>query len=204
MNALELWHLKNYCKKHSLDIQEIDKTLTYSENLQRLEKFVIPDFEELAQAYARTYEDWEKSLTIGDKAGVPDSALATFPEVQQIRIKAVMKYSFRLFKIKPRFKIKDRFKATRKINDIIKGYIDLCAGCPFAENCRARVKLEISRYVIKAYGTTTALMMVLDRLEGHKIRFQIVRLRMRTKGLTWVSGKGWVKKWENAYAVHMN
>lgn len=36
MNALELWTLKKLCKKHELDYQEIDNSLTYSENKQHL------------------------------------------------------------------------------------------------------------------------------------------------------------------------
>jgi len=36
MIALELWTLKKLCKKHGLDYQEIDNSLTYSENKQHL------------------------------------------------------------------------------------------------------------------------------------------------------------------------
>ena len=33
---LQLWHLKRLCRKYSIDIQEIDNSLTYSENKQHL------------------------------------------------------------------------------------------------------------------------------------------------------------------------
>jgi len=36
MNALQLWHLKRFCDQHELDYQEIDNTLSYSENKDHL------------------------------------------------------------------------------------------------------------------------------------------------------------------------
>lgn len=36
MNNLELRHLKRYCDKYGIDYQEIDNSITYSENKQHL------------------------------------------------------------------------------------------------------------------------------------------------------------------------
>lgn len=36
MNRLELWRLKQLCKERSLDVQEIDDSLTYWENKKHL------------------------------------------------------------------------------------------------------------------------------------------------------------------------
>ena len=50
MYPLELWLLKKFCDKYSIDYQEIDKTLTYWENKKHLQSLVIdiPTYEPLA------------------------------------------------------------------------------------------------------------------------------------------------------------
>ena len=46
MIALELWHLKRICDKYGLDYQEIDNTLTYSENKEHLVSLIEVKVEE--------------------------------------------------------------------------------------------------------------------------------------------------------------
>lgn len=43
MNRLEMYHLVKFCRKHELDVQLIDNTLTYSENKKYLVS-QIPNF----------------------------------------------------------------------------------------------------------------------------------------------------------------
>jgi len=40
LNSLQIWRLKHLCDVHRLDPQEIDNTLTYSENKKHLESLV--------------------------------------------------------------------------------------------------------------------------------------------------------------------
>lgn len=44
MNNLQLKYLKNFCRKHGLDEQLIDSTLTYGENSGYL-KSLVPNFD---------------------------------------------------------------------------------------------------------------------------------------------------------------
>jgi len=58
MNNLQLRHLKNFCRKHGLDEQLIDSTLTYGENSGYL-KSLVPNFdpEERLKEWEST-EEW--------------------------------------------------------------------------------------------------------------------------------------------------
>lgn len=46
MRGIELWHLKRFCKKHNIDIQEIDNTLTHRENKKHLQSLIHRDIED--------------------------------------------------------------------------------------------------------------------------------------------------------------
>jgi len=47
LKALQLWHLKRFCRKYGLDYQLIDLSLTYHENKSYLESLVPQDVEDL-------------------------------------------------------------------------------------------------------------------------------------------------------------
>lgn len=185
MNALELQHLKNFCNKHRIDFQEIDDSITYSANLDRLKEFVPTELDEL-EVYAKTYEDQEKATMLGERYGLGSENMATFEEVGQIRVKAIIQYWYR--------HEKTIVKATRKITEIIRGYINKCLICPYSNGCTQKVKVDVQRKIIRIYGTTTALTIVLAQLEVHQIRFKTLKIRMDTRRLEWISGHGWVRK----------
>lgn len=60
MIALELWHLKRICDKNGLDYQEIDNTLTYSENLQHLRSLFETKIEERMKEWRSEEERYMK------------------------------------------------------------------------------------------------------------------------------------------------
>jgi len=186
LNSLELYNLKQFCRKHELDIQLIDNSLTYSENLDRLNQHRISDVEELADAYASTYEELSELLTQGDKMGIPDEYLASSNAVRMIKLKAVMRYKFRHGKTV--------VKSRRKIAEIIEGYVNPCLKCPFHKTCEHRLKVEITRERIKVYGIASGVAKIQYSLMTHGIYYKTVRLMMRTKGLEYIEGKGWVQK----------
>ena len=73
MKALENWHLLRFCKKHQIDTYEIDKTLTYYENLNHLEQLIpnkelpIPEIDEIIEqtvTYKEIIEILKEQLTI--------------------------------------------------------------------------------------------------------------------------------------------
>ena len=58
MIALQLWHLRRFCDKHNLDYQEIDDTLTYSENKDHLIS-LVPNFD--SEAPFQRLPEWESA-----------------------------------------------------------------------------------------------------------------------------------------------
>lgn len=48
MTKLQLWQLKQFCKKHELDFQLIDNEISYSENKDYLDSLVPKRLEDLA------------------------------------------------------------------------------------------------------------------------------------------------------------
>jgi len=57
LTKLQLWQLKQFCKKYSLDYQEIDNTLTFSENKKHLGSLVPKRLEDRsAEAKAQEAE----------------------------------------------------------------------------------------------------------------------------------------------------
>lgn len=74
MNALEKWRLKLICEKFSIDIQEIDDSITYDENKKHLNEFVQRSPEDLAKEYGRILSIMEKEISTSERYGViPES-----------------------------------------------------------------------------------------------------------------------------------
>jgi len=68
LNNLELFKLRMFCRKHGIDPQEIDDSLTYAENMSHLESFIIGkdvevgvrEAEELEEMYAKAQVEWRE------------------------------------------------------------------------------------------------------------------------------------------------
>ena len=74
LNSLERWRLKLFCKQHDLDVQEIDSSINYYENMEHLNKFVSKSPEQQANEYGRIYEIMEKEISVSERYGViPES-----------------------------------------------------------------------------------------------------------------------------------
>lgn len=74
LNALEKWRLKLICEKFSIDIQEIDDSITYDENKKHLNEFVQRSPEDLAKEYGRILSIMEKEISTSERYGViPES-----------------------------------------------------------------------------------------------------------------------------------
>jgi hypothetical protein len=77
LHRFQLKALERFCREHDLDIQLIDKSISYAENLKYLKGLVGSTVGQLAEAYSKAYEDWERSLDVGDFYAVPEEALGT-------------------------------------------------------------------------------------------------------------------------------
>lgn len=190
MNRLQLWQLKRFCKTYELDKQLIDEGLSYSENMGYLESLAGSDVQELAEEYGRAYEDEEESLGYHEKFGVDFSKYETsFAEVRGMMYKVVVRYTFKVQRVrhhkKPMY--------SRKKTEVIKGRTDLCFRCVFL-NCKARLKLDVTRRVIKILGTRQGVSSALMRLDSYHIRHKVVKIKVLSKDKQYVQGLGWIRK----------
>jgi len=58
LNPLEIFNLHKFCRKHGIDTQEIDYSLTYDENMDHLRSFVVEFWDELSIRQAESMEEW--------------------------------------------------------------------------------------------------------------------------------------------------
>lgn len=190
VHRLQLWALKRYCGKHELDTQLIDKSVSFSENMDELKRLVGSSVQELAEEYGRSYEDYEKSLEYHEKFGIDFSKHeTTLSEVRGMLYKVVITYSFKV----QRLRNQPEIKASRKQTEVIKGRLDKCFRCVFI-NCKARIKLKLTRRVIKYKGTSQGLSHILTILDNQRIRHKVVKIKVLSKDKQYVQGLGWVKK----------
>jgi len=90
--------LERFCREHGLDTELIDDSLSYEENLKALKRLVPKEVEELAELYAKTYEDWEKAVSLGDLYGIPSEALEVEqPNIPLLIVKCWIQFSYRVF-----------------------------------------------------------------------------------------------------------
>jgi len=86
--------LERFCREHGLDTELIDDSLSYEENLKALKRLVPQEVEELAELYAKAYEDWEKSLDVADFYGsIPEEALG----IPLLIVKCWIQFPYRVF-----------------------------------------------------------------------------------------------------------
>jgi len=64
LNNLQLWLLKHFCDAHGLDPQEIDNTLTYSENKKHLQSLVTD--RDMSAEWASEQERYNKEHALSD------------------------------------------------------------------------------------------------------------------------------------------
>jgi len=114
MKGLEKHHIERFCRKHSVDVHEIDDTLTYAENKEHLSEFTMPSLEDLAKD-AKSAQARFDSLSLGERYG----DIQTSGEKPLIIISCGVRYSQRMISI-----VKLRLKPYRKHVDMThRGYL---------------------------------------------------------------------------------
>lgn len=61
--------LEAFCKKHGIDVQEIDSNLSYEENLFHLKALAPLTVEEISEVWSRTLKDMEENVSLSDIYG---------------------------------------------------------------------------------------------------------------------------------------
>jgi len=117
LTPLQKYQLEEFCRKHGLDTQLIDDSLTYDENKAKLESLIIRDVAEKFEDIADSLIEWYESRELGDLYGISEDILES-SEIPLLIFRFVVKYPRRLKGV-----IKVRISEYTKHVEFFDGYL---------------------------------------------------------------------------------
>lgn len=70
LKPLQLWYLRNFCDQHNIDYQEIDDSLTYSENMEHLNELAGFELDGQMEQW-QSQEEFYDSVSLEEQGGLP-------------------------------------------------------------------------------------------------------------------------------------
>lgn len=117
LSPLQKYQLEQFCRKHSLDIQLIDNSLTYSENLEKLKELIALEDEDEFLAQAKAMMEWYESRELSELYGISEKILETL-ETPLLIFRFIVKYPRRLKRV-----IRTRITKFEKHTECYDGYL---------------------------------------------------------------------------------